>query len=253
MSAIRSAFLCLVMLLSGLAGTPASHGAAASSAQETDSSAPFVVVESDGADIALIGSATIERHASGGAYLTLDRITIAGDATIEMSAAAEPELIVMVRGEILEQDERGFWTRIEAPRQVALGAGATVRWQAARDTTLLRLRLTGAPPEERAPAGSEIERVARFRLDAPPTGPVRMFIAEASFSRSGSARIEHADPVGIAVVGGALDLVSPSGLEGTLGAGQSALYPAEAAIVVTGTSEDADAQALLVGVTSLGD
>lgn len=250
MKCLRTSSLRLVLLV--VIGLLPTFGLTAGlGAQQRGASEPVVVLDKDGAEVSVIGSATIPASSTGDAYLILERISIGEGAAFGPWTPGSPELIAMEDGELVEQDERGFWSRMEAPYQMSLEAGTPVEWNALRETNLLRLRLTDAAPDDAEFDGVKVERIAQFRLDAVPDESALVFIAEASFTeRGGGARIDHDGSVGIVVVSGAIDVLSPSGLEGRLGEGQSALYPDGAPIEFLGTADDEPASALLVGVST---
>ena len=251
MSRIRASRLSLLMLLVTCLLLVVGQAAPEAAMQESGKVEPIVVLDEAGVEVSIIGSTTMQPREAAGAYLTLERLSIEEGATLGPMTPVSPDLIVIERGALQEQDERGFWKRMEAPYQIPLEPGVAVTWSATQATSLLRLRLTEAGPDDAAFNGIEVERVAQFRLDALPEDIVHMFIAEASISsQSGGARLEHDGSLGIVVESGALDLVSPSGLEGTLGEGQSALYPDGAPIGILGSSDNSSAEALLVGVSA---
>lgn len=250
MASARSHVLRLLALLAIGLLPAGGHAATVTAIQESGAAEPIVVLDEAGVELSVVGSVLVRLDAAGETYLTLERITIGEGETFGPLAPTSPELIVMDAGALQQQDERGFWARMEAPYQMALSPGDQVAWSAASETNLLRVQLTDAMPNDIAFEGVTVERVAQFRLDEVPAGPIQIFVGQASVSaRSGGARLEQDGSLGIVVESGSLDLVSPSGLEGTLGEGQSALYSDGAPIEILGTSDNDSAEALLVGVS----
>jgi hypothetical protein len=239
---ITVALIVAALLLGGMIAP----GQAALAQDGAESPFPQEVLATGAIDISILATGMVELDPSTGTHLTLERVTIQPDTVFGPFTSMSPTLIAAETGAFLTEDERGFMAHVRAPFQTVLPSASTVTWTVSDVTTFFRLSLADAPT---SPAeGVEVHAIASLKVDELPAGAAQLFLATAAVGTdAGSVRIDHLGPVGLSVQTGSMDLLSPSGLEGTLETGSSMFFPNSMALDILGTN-GADATALIFGV-----
>jgi hypothetical protein len=246
---IRLGLIAMVVLaLSGMVTMPAAR------AQDGSAQAyPLGIVGGDGLDIAVLGMSTVDLGEASGTHLTLERVSVQPETVFQPRSAPEPALIVAESGSVLSEDERGFFSRKTAPFQTAITAGDASSWTASEPMTFLRLSMTEKPPAPSATEGVEVEVIASLVTNQVPAGAATFYIATASLAPTmSSVRLDQTGHTGVFVREGTVEVLSPSGLEGTLETGSSIIFPQSMPMNLLGTA-GTEATALLFGITESPD
>ena len=221
----------------------------------------------DGIDAPVVASAPVADASSIDGALLLERLELPAGASQSPRTTASAELYYVESGALSIQDAFGFGTTIPAGNALPLNAGTTVTLanRGAEPAVVLRLRLSdgvaaasdatdgeATPVDLTAGTTQGADEIAPTVLVQMPVSGLsldsgQVFLSRATFS-PGSATGEqgHAGPIGIYVESGALNVVSPSGFQGTIGAGQGVSLPAETPLQAS--TVDSEAMVLIVGI-----
>lgn len=257
---VSSLVISVIVVVLGVLANSVISLAQDATPQATDAEQLFTA---EGIDAPILAQADLGDVDISGGMLVLERIEIPANAQLAPRTTLAPELLYVETGTLALQDDFGFATLVMVGNEISINAGTTytIGNQGVEPVELLRLRLAddaataGATPSDltatpmATPVAAGVEPtvlisvpVEMFASDA-----IMIFLASATFA-AGTETGEQGDagPIGLYVEDGSLQVVSPSGIEGTVSAGQGVGLPAETPLQAS--ADDGEATALIVGV-----
>ena len=194
-----------------------------------------------------------------GATLLFERIALPPATELPVRTTTSPELYYVQAGEFSVQDDFGFGTTVPDGTALTLKPGTTVTAgnEGSEAATVLRLRISdgaaaeeGSAVQEATPsgqAGATTTLLIELPLEDGAAGASQMYLARATFAPGATTGEQgHTGPVGVYVESGTLSIASPSGFEGTIGAEQGVVLPAD--MPLRASAMDAEVVVVLVGV-----
>jgi hypothetical protein len=225
---------------------------------EAEAPAGDQLFSAEGVEASVLARAEIEQL-DPDSTLLLELIELVPGTEMPLRETRSPELFFILSGTVVFHDNFGFVSAVEAGTDVSLNADIqyTIANPEREPGRFLRLRLAaagdaGATPDAAPATGGTITALARVSLQDLPLDRARMYLGRARFGAGADSGDQaHTGPIALFIQSGALDILSPSGLVGTIGAGQAvSLPPATPLRASTGGTE---AVAFIAGVSGSDD
>lgn len=220
----------------------------------------------DGVSSSVIARSEVEVHSFDHPRLILERIVIPAGTQMPERTTASPELIYVEEGAISYTDPFGFTISANAGESRSFEENATYTLEVPGSSTTRFYRLSLTPVEAETSATLDPSTMESTLVATPVVHEIRvetlidrqvedfpprlstLFIGKVTLSPGAeTGEQQHDGPLGIYVERGTITVMTPSGSEGQLAAGASAVLPANVPLIASNNDTE-DISAILIGV-----